>query len=307
MAPNGWQRKTTNVLLLDFFKVAASSTKIARISRFSCFVPYSMSQDQFWHVHSLARISVSWDMSDMLQKYAKIRSAIPAILASPVVLPAAAGVLVVALLSLRRGRQPWLEVDHACLHSFFVLEERTFEWQCFRVQSEHNQHLIRTAKLVNDTFRQLFSGVALALWWCMDSSILATTTASFVATLPGLSSCLPFFFPLGSIITRHNQFWFSKASWKSPSELVLSVWQWKLTNYWVERIGDNIWDTHTHTMHKEWEEQLCSYMAPLRMPSFHSMGMNVHLVFIYIIWYINIIYIYIFVEKCTCVPCKRLI
>ena len=66
-------------------------------------------------------------MSDMLQKFAKIRSAIPAILASPVVLPAAAGVLVVALLSLRRGRQPWLEVDHACLHSFFVLEERTFE------------------------------------------------------------------------------------------------------------------------------------------------------------------------------------
>lgn len=116
-----------------------------------------------------------------------------------------------------------------------------------------------------------------------------------------------FFCPLGSIITRHNQFWFSKASWKSPSELVLSVWQWKLTNYSVERIGDNIWDTHTHTMHKEWEEQLCSYMAPLRMPSFHSMGMNVHLVFIYIIWYINIINIYIFVEKCTCVPCKRLI
>ena len=141
----------------------------------------------------LPLVSVSWDTSDMLQKYAKIRSAIPAILASPVVLPAAAGVLVVALLSLRRGRQPWLEVDHACLHSFFVLEERTFEWQCFRVQSEHNQHLIRTAKLVNDTFRQLFSGVALALWWCMDSSILATTTASFVATLPGLSSCLPFF------------------------------------------------------------------------------------------------------------------
>ena len=31
------------------------------------------------------------------------------ILASPVVLPAAVGVFVVALLSLRRGRQPWLE------------------------------------------------------------------------------------------------------------------------------------------------------------------------------------------------------
>ena len=31
------------------------------------------------------------------------------ILASPVVLPAAVGVLLVALLSLRRGRQPWLE------------------------------------------------------------------------------------------------------------------------------------------------------------------------------------------------------
>lgn len=172
MAPNGWQRKTTNVLLLDFFKLAASSTKIARISRFSCFVPYSMSQDQFWHVHSLARISVSWDMSDMLQTCAKIRSAIPAILASPVVLPAAAGVLVVALLSLRRGRQPWLEVDHACLHSFFVLEDRTFEWQCFRVQSEHNQHLIRTAKLVNDTFSSYFQelplrydGAWIAAYW----------------------------------------------------------------------------------------------------------------------------------------------
>lgn len=62
----------------------------------------------------------------MLQNYAKIRSAIPAILASPVVLPAAAGVLVVALLSLRRGRQQWLEVDHACLH-IFLLEERAFE------------------------------------------------------------------------------------------------------------------------------------------------------------------------------------
>ena len=31
------------------------------------------------------------------------------ILASPIVLPAAVGVFVVALLSLRRGRQPWLE------------------------------------------------------------------------------------------------------------------------------------------------------------------------------------------------------
>lgn len=49
----------------------------------------------------------------------------------------------------------------------------------------------------------------------MDSSILATTTASFAATLPGLSRCLQllqafvhsvvFFFPLGSMITRDNQ------------------------------------------------------------------------------------------------------
>lgn len=31
------------------------------------------------------------------------------LLASPVVLPTACGVLVVALLALRRGRQPWLE------------------------------------------------------------------------------------------------------------------------------------------------------------------------------------------------------
>eukprot|EP00913_Durusdinium_trenchii_P017724 g16657.t1 len=38
-----------------------------------------------------------------------LQSAIPMLLASPVVLPTACGVLVVALLALRRGRQPWLE------------------------------------------------------------------------------------------------------------------------------------------------------------------------------------------------------
>lgn len=156
----------------------------------------------------------------------------------------------------------------------------------------------------------------------MDSSILATTTASFVATLPGRSSCLPFFFQLGSMITRHNQcvcveylLWFSKALWKSPSELVLLVWLWKLTNYWVERIGDGIWDTHTHTIDKEWEEQpFSSCMAPLRMPSFHSMGvfcafLSFSCVFVFKRYYTYIIlhiYIYISVEKSTCVPCKSL-
>jgi hypothetical protein len=50
---------------------------------------------QFFGLHSLHAVAVV-DMRSV-------------ILASPVVLPAAVGVFVVALLSLRRGRQPWLE------------------------------------------------------------------------------------------------------------------------------------------------------------------------------------------------------
>lgn len=50
---------------------------------------------QFFGLHSLHGVAVV-DMRSV-------------ILASPVVLPAAVGVFVVALLSLRRGRQPWLE------------------------------------------------------------------------------------------------------------------------------------------------------------------------------------------------------
>ena len=297
-----------------------------------------MSQDQFWHVHSLARIWVSWDMSDMLQKYAKIRSAIPAILASPVVLPAAAGVLVVALLSLRRGRQPWLEVDHACLHSFFVLEERTFEWQCFRVQSEHNQHLIRTAKLVNDTFSNYFQELPLRYDGAWIAAYWQRRPLRLLQRCLVCQAVCRFFFQLGSMITRHNQCvcvcgvfalvlqGFVEVSIRAGSFSVAMEIDKLLGR---EDRRRHMRDTHTHTMHKEFEEQpFSSCMAPLRMPSFHSMGVfcaflsfscvfvfKKYYIYIYILYIIYCIYVFLLrntlvfhVHRTRClrsVPVKR--
>ena len=103
-----------------------------------------------------------------------------------------------------------------------------------------------------------------------------------------------FFFQLGSMITRHNQCVWSicfgsprlRGSLHPSWFFQCGNGNWQTTR---SRGSETTYETHTHTMHKEWEEQLCSYMAPLRMPSFHSMGMNVHLVFIYIY---NMIYKY---------------